>query len=223
MHAKPDDKGKVKRYIENGRKHEEIERRLTVPHRTENPCRHIVKHKRADSAEYGVKIGLRIGKVLIGRIHETQQRRGERNGNGRHYKRQYDTQQIACRNGATYALFVVRTVALRHSYGKTRGQPVDEPEDQKSDRPRESDARKSRGVYRVADNDRIDHTVQLLKHTADKYGHRKKQNKPEGIPLGKIFHKKPVRVNSYSKDIIFFPQKNATNMTLFFHTFSGNF
>ena len=174
MPSESDDKGEIQPHIQDRGKDEKDERRARIADGAEKSRHNVIKYRRADPAENDEQVPIRVIVVGGGRLHQAKQGRGERRGDRRRRRGNDNAQKIAHAHSAAHLLLVVRAERLRDLDGESRRQPVDEPEDEKVDRPRQPDARKRRRADGIADDDGIRHIIKLLEHAADKHGKREK-------------------------------------------------
>ncbi len=99
-------------------------------------------------------------------MHQTQKRHCSRHGYSCDKDGYNDTQKITGSDGTLEILFVFRPEVLCHHHAKTARDPGNKPDHQKADGTGTPDGSESRQRNRLPDDDRIHHTVQLLKNVA---------------------------------------------------------
>ena len=172
VHLQPHDEREVQPHVERNADDKKDKRSGGVADRPQHRRKHVVKHRRADSAEDGKQIPVRIIEIDVGSLHQAEKCARERNRDGGEKGRDDNTERKTHGDRAADPLFVARAEALRNAHTEPRGKPVCKAEHEKRDGSRKSHARERVHVYGVADDHGIDHAVQLLKHASRKHGKR---------------------------------------------------
>ena len=174
-HFERHNKEQVERNIQQAREDQKQQRCAAVAEGAENAGERVIEHRGRDAEEDQKNIVISIGKRVLGRVHRGQDPAAAERREQGHDEGDQAAQPDHVADEAAQTVLVAFAEFLRHGDGKARADARAEADDQEADRAGRADAGKRLDAERFADDNGVDHGIELLKQQPQQQGQNERQ------------------------------------------------